>query len=157
MIRPAVSKPAVKPAAKAGQSKGSGWLVAGIILGQAAALAAGYGASYAVSQLQAGGTINLPGIPEDQASAVAVAGLLFMGMILGPQLFAGLAAYRQWKPAFAALGAIFAGGLIAWMWAISTFGNTFEGVTGGAGIHAAWIAAGLVGALLSTARRKIEA
>ena len=104
MIRPAVSKPAVKAPAAA-QSKASGWLVAGIILGQAAALAAGYAAAWSVGKLQAGGTIALASIPEDQAAGgAAVAGLLVMGMVIGPQLFAGLAAYRLWKPAFAAVG-----------------------------------------------------
>ena len=157
MIRPAVSKPAVKAASPAAP-KASGWLVAGLILGQAAALAAGYAAAWAVAKLQAGGSIALPSIPADQAGgAVAVAGLLFMGMVMGPQLFAGLAAYRRWKPAFAAAGAVVAGGLIAWMWGISTFGQTFEGISSAVGIHAAWIAAGLIGAGLSLARRRIEA
>jgi hypothetical protein len=157
MIRPAVSKPQMKAAAPA-PSKASGWLVAGIILGQAAGLAAGYAAAWGVASAQAAGTISLALLPEDQAAGgAAVAGLLFMGMIVGPQLFAGLAAYRRWKPALAAGGAIVAGGLIAWMWSISTFGQTFEGISTGVGIHAAWIAAGLIGAGLSLARRRIEA
>lgn len=157
MIRATGTKPGVRAAAGAAPAKGAkatGWLVAGVVLGQVAALAAGFGGAKAVEGLQ--GSLNLP-IAGEQSTGLAAAGMLLVGTLLGPQVFAGLAAYRRWKPAVTLVASILAGGLIAWSWAISNFGQSFEGVFAGTGIHAAWIAAGVIGAGLVTARRRIEA
>src|SRR5439155_24521511 len=113
--------PAVASGVGVGPVKGTGWLLAGLVLGQVAALAASYGAAWGVGKAQTAG-LGLPPMPDDQANgAVAAAALLFLGTVLGPQLFAGLAVYRRWKPSVAVVGGIPAGGLGAWSWAISIF------------------------------------